>query len=109
VCPNLTRNHGHQNISQVLAVAPHNSLDLFGGVLGFAQTKAAQPNKPSAHDQVLKQFAPKKDWIKDPNKVMPMRQMTNTQRRAAAQRNQARRAKVEAQKLSTPANQGVQQ
>jgi hypothetical protein len=81
-----------------------------GGVLGFAQTKAAQPNKLSAHDQVLKQNPPKKDWIKDPNKVMPMRQMTNAQRRAAAQRNQARRAKVEAQqKLSAPAKQGVQQ
>jgi hypothetical protein len=81
-----------------------------GGVLGFAQTKAAQPKQPSAHDQVLKQNAPKKDWIKDPNQVMPMRQMTNAQRQAAAQRNRARRAKAEAQrKVSAPANQGVQQ
>src|SRR5437899_2536632 len=77
-----------------------------GGVLGFAQTKAAQPNKLSAHDQILKQNAPKKDWIKDPNQVMPMRQMTNAQRRAAAQRNHARRAKAEAQrKASASANQ----
>jgi|SRR6478736_4825020 len=80
-----------------------------GGVLGFAQTKPAQPNKPSAHDQVLKQHAPKKDWIKDPNQVMPMRQMTNAQRRAAAARNAQRRAAATQNRQNAPANQGVQQ
>jgi len=75
----------------------------------FAQSNTAQPNKPSAHDQVLKQNAPKKNWIKDPNQVMPMRQMTNAQRRAAATRNAQRRAAATQNQRNAPANQGVQQ
>jgi hypothetical protein len=80
-----------------------------GGVQGFAQTKAAQP-KPTTKEQVLKQHPPSKVWIKDPNTVMPMRQMTNAQRLAAAQRNKARRAKAEAQRRNGASSlQGVRQ
>jgi hypothetical protein len=82
-----------------------------GGVQGLAQTKAAQPSKPPSKDQILKQHPPLKSWIKDPNTVMPMRQMTNAQRRAAAERARSRRAKAEAQrKLNNETSQsGVQQ
>ncbi len=73
-----------------------------GGIQGLAQTKTAPPSKTTAKEQVLKQHPPSKAWIKDPNAVMPMRQMTNAQRRAAAQRNQARRANAEAQRKLRP-------
>jgi len=81
-----------------------------GGIQGLAQTKTAQ-SKPTTKEQVLKQHPPSKAWIKDPNTVMPMRQMTNAQRRAAAERNRARRAKADAQrKLNNKTSQsGVQQ
>jgi hypothetical protein len=77
-----------------------------GGVQGFAQTKAAQTKKSPAPLQT--QSSPR--WIKDPNNVMPMRQMTKAERRAAAQRSQARRVKANAQRKQTaPSSQGVQQ
>jgi len=81
-----------------------------GGIQGLAQTKAA-PSKPTAKEQVLKQHPPSKAWIKDPKTVMPMRQMTNAQRRAAAERARSRRAKADAQKtLNNKTSQtGVQQ
>ena len=79
-----------------------------GGIQGLAQTKAA-PSKPTAKEQVLKQHPPSKAWIKDPNKVMPMRQTTNAQRRAAATRNAQRRAAATQNQQNVPANQGVQQ
>src|SRR5215475_9538501 len=65
-----------------------------GGIQGLAQTKPAHLSKPAVKDQVLKQNPPKKSWIKDPNAVMPMRQMTNKERRLAAERSRARRAKA---------------
>jgi len=81
-----------------------------GGIQGLAQTKTAQ-SKPTAKEQVLKQHPPSKSWIKDPSKVMPMRQMTTAQRRAAAERGRTRRAKADAQKkLNNKTSQtGVQQ
>jgi hypothetical protein len=81
-----------------------------GGIQGLAQTKAA-PSKPTAKEQVLKQHPPSKAWIKDPNTPMPMRQMTNAQRRAAAERSRTRRAQAEAQgKLNSKSStSGVQQ
>jgi len=82
-----------------------------GGIQGLAQTKPAKASKPAVKDQILKQNPPKKSWIKDPNTVMPMRQMTNAERRAAAERSRARRAKAAAQrKLSNQTSpSGVQQ
>ena len=65
-----------------------------GGIQGVAQTKPAQLSKSAVKDQVLKQNPQKKAWIKDPNQVMPMRQMTNKERRLAAERSRARRAKA---------------
>ena len=80
-----------------------------GGIQGLAQTKTAQ-SKPTTKEQVLKQHPPSKAWIKDPSTVMPMRQMTNAQRRAAAERARTRRAQAEAQKLNNKTSQsGVQQ
>ena len=74
----------------------------------FAQTKAATENKPAA---TTSQALPDKVWVKDPNSVMPMRKMTNAERRAAAERSKARRAAAESQRrqaLKNPQN-GVQQ
>jgi hypothetical protein len=81
-----------------------------GGIQGLAQTKTAQ-SKPTTKEQVLKQHPPSKAWIKDPNTVMPMRQMTNAQRRAAAERSRTRRTKAEAQRKmnSKTSSSGVQQ
>ena len=79
-----------------------------GGIQGWAKTKPAHLSKPAVKDQVLKQNPPKKAWIKDPNQVMPMRQVTNADRRAAAARNAERRAAAK-KRQSVPANQGVQQ
>ena len=76
----------------------------FGVLVGFAQSKAgSKPAQPPVPAQS------KTKWIKDPNSLMPMRQMTNRQRRAAAARNAARR-QAAAQKIQpVPAKQGVQQ
>jgi hypothetical protein len=75
----------------------------WGAIMGFAQSKAgskaAQPPIPAQS---------KTKWIKDPSKLMPMRQTTNAQRRAAAARNAERRHAAQRQN-SVPANQGVQQ
>jgi hypothetical protein len=82
-----------------------------GLALGRAQTKAAQPNKPAKQAQA-QQAAPDKVWFKDPNSIMPMRKMTNAERRAAAERNKARREKADAQrrqKATTNTQGGVQQ
>lgn len=79
----------------------------WGASLGLAQSKIVSP----APVQVQKQFppAPAHKWIKDPNQVMPMRQMTNAQRRAAAERNRTRRAKAEAQRrFNNKSQSGVQ-
>ena len=80
---------------------------LVGGLIS-AQTKA-QPGKPSNQPPTAAQSKTK--WIKDPNSVMPMRQMTNAQRRAAAERTRARRAKAEALRRQSNKNSlnGVQQ
>ena len=82
-----------------------------GGIQGLAQNKTAPSPKPAVKDQILKQHPPSKAWIKDPNAVMPMRQMTNAQRRVAAERSRARRAKAESQrKMNTQTSpSGVQQ
>jgi hypothetical protein len=72
---------------------------LVGGLtLGTAQTKAAKSSKPIVQSPAAAQAAPDKVWFKDPNTIMPMRKMTNAERRAAAQRNKVRREKAEAQK-----------
>jgi hypothetical protein len=86
----------------LLAVA----LVAWGMIQGLAQTKAAPPTKPAQPPTVAQS---KTKWIKDPNSVMPMRQMTNAQRRAAATRNAARRNAAAQKRRSVPANQGVQQ
>ncbi len=76
----------------------------WGAMLGFAQSKAAnklvQPPIPAQS---------KTKWIKDPNQLMPMRQMTTAQRRAAASRNAARRHAAAPKRRNVPAPQGVQQ
>jgi hypothetical protein len=74
--------------------------------LGFAQTKSAPQTKPTAPSQTQVSIpAPKTSgWVKDPNSVMPMRKMTNAERRAAAERNKARRAKAAAQKQQSTTN-----
>jgi hypothetical protein len=74
--------------------------------IALAQNKAPQPGKPSAPPTAAQS---KTKWIKDPNSVMPMRQTTNTQRRAAASRNAQRRAAATQRRQNAPANQGVQQ
>jgi hypothetical protein len=74
--------------------------------IALAQNKAAQPSKPPAQPPTAAQSKTK--WIKDPNSVMPMRKMTNAERRAAAGRNAKRQAAAR-QKRSVPVNQGVQQ
>lgn len=81
----------------------------WGASLGLAQARTASPAQSQA--QAQKQFppAPAHKWIKDPNQVMPMRQMTNAQRRAAAERNRTRRAKAEAQRrFNNKSQSGVQ-
>jgi hypothetical protein len=50
---------------------------------------------------------PDKVWIKDPGKVMPMRKMTNADRRKAAARMAARRSRAQ-RHLNAPLPQGVQ-
>ena len=80
---------------------------LFGPLVLGAQTKsAAQSNsKPTAPAQSA---TAKHNWIKDPNSVMPMRQMTNAERRAAAERNKQRRAKTQKKQNTTSTQSGVQ-
>jgi hypothetical protein len=86
----------------------------WGVIQGFGQTTASQSKStpkrkmPPQASQVAAPAAPDKVWIKDPNSVRPMRKMTIGERRAAARRNQERKAKAEAQrKQNAPANQGV--
>jgi hypothetical protein len=74
--------------------------------IALAQNKAAQPGQPSTQPPTAAQSKTK--WIKDPNSVMPMRKMTNAERRKAAARNAQRQATAR-QKRSLPVNQGVQQ
>ncbi|MGC2196563.1 MAG: hypothetical protein WA628_17955 [Terriglobales bacterium] len=81
------------------------SLLSWGAIQGLAQTKAAQPAKPGQPPTAAQS---KTKWIKDPSSVMPMRKMTNAERRAAATRNANRQAATQ-RKRSVPANQGVQQ
>ena len=84
---------------------------LFGALtLGYAQSKrAAQTNpKPTAPAQSVPSSTANHNWIKDPNSVMPMRQMTNTQRRAAAERNKQRRAQAQKKHGITSTQGGVQ-
>ena len=46
VCSNVRRNHGHQNISQVLALAlPRSSVCVWEESRGLAQTKTAQSHR----------------------------------------------------------------
>ena len=80
-----------------------------GGIQGLAQNKTAPSPKPAVKEQVLKQHPPSKAWIKDPNAVMPMRQMTNAQRRAAAERSRTRRAQAQKKLNSKTSPSGVQQ
>lgn len=75
--------------------------------LGFAQTKnpVHTTAKPTAPAQSAPSAAANHTWIKDPNSVMPMRQTTKAQRRAAAERNKARRSKAQ-KKLNVSSTQG---
>ncbi len=76
----------------------------WGAMVGFAQSKASsKPGQPPIPAQS------KTKWIKDPNSVMPMRQMTNAQRRAAAARNAQRRNAAAQRSRKAPVNPGVQQ
>jgi hypothetical protein len=81
-----------------------------GLALGFSQTKPTTQSKPNVPAQSQAAAAPsasKTAWIKDPNSVMPMRQMTKAQRRAAAERNKTRRAKAASQnRQGTTSTQG---
>jgi len=70
----------------------------WGASLGLAQNKPVAVTQSSSQAQKQIPPAPAHKWIKDPNQVMPLRQMTSAQRRAAAERSRARRAKAEAQK-----------
>ena len=81
----------------------------WGASLGLAQTTSVSPAKSPV--EVQRQFppAPAHKWIKDPNQLMPMRQMTNAQRRAAAARNAQRRNAAAQRTRKAPANSGVQQ
>jgi len=81
----------------------------FGGIQAVAQTKPAQLSKPAVKAQVLRQNPPKKAWIKDPDTVMPMRQMTNKERRLAAERSRARRAQALQNPNNKTSQSGVQQ
>jgi hypothetical protein len=84
----------------------------WGSVLGVAQTKTSTAAKPKTPPQTQTAAPAQKEkiWIKDPaNRVMPMRQMTNADHRAAAGRNRVRRAQHEARRKRATTNQGVQQ
>jgi hypothetical protein len=87
------------------------ALICWGASLGLAQTKTVSPAKSPVEAQKQIPPAPAHKWIKDPNQLMPMRQMTNAQRRAAAERARTRRAKAEAQRRLQKQNSqsGVQQ
>ena len=80
----------------------------WGLIQGFAQTKPqSKQDKQVSQPSVSAQPAPARAWIKDPNKVMPMRKMTNAERRQAAARNADRRAAAQ-RKRNGSTNQGVQ-
>ena len=81
------------------------SLLVCGLAQGFAQNKATQWSRPSAQPPAAQS---KTKWIKDPNSVMPMRKMTNAERRAAASRN-AKRSRAAHQKRTAMGTPGVQQ
>jgi hypothetical protein len=81
------------------------AITLFCGAasLTWSQAKSATPAKSPVQTQVEAAQAnarnvPAKVWVKDPSKVMAMRQMTNAQRRDAAERGKVRHAQAEAQK-----------
>ena len=76
---------------------------------GFAQTNTAQQTKPTTPAQTSTTAG--KVWVRDPNSVMPMRKMTNAERRAAAGRNKVRRQDDASRRLqrSTNSKGGVQQ
>jgi|SRR5579864_5113955 hypothetical protein len=97
------------------------AVTLFCGAasLTWSQTKSAAPAKSPAQTQAQAQAqaqanaqnVPDKVWVKDPSNIMAMRQMTNTQRRAAAERGKVRHAQAEAQKRqhAKTSTTGVQQ
>lgn len=95
------------------------AVTLFCGTasLTWSQTKSAAPAKSPAQTQAQAQAqanaqnVPDKVWVKDPSKIMAMRQMTNAQRRAAAERGKARHAQAEARKRqqAKTSQTGVQQ
>jgi hypothetical protein len=82
---------------------------LWGVSQGLAQTRTARPkqDKKAMQSSEVPQANPNKVWIKDPNSVMPMRKMTNAERRKAATRNADRQA-VAQHKRNTSSVQGVQ-
>ena len=73
------------------------------------QAKPATQTKPPGQSKVVLPPPKTKGWIKDPSQVMPMRSMTNAQRREAATRNAERRNAAARQRRTAPANQGVRQ
>jgi hypothetical protein len=77
---------------------------LFGPLVLGAQTKSAAQSNPKPTPPAQSATA-KHNWIKDPNSVMPMRQMTNAERRAAAERNKARRTKAQRKQGTTTSTQ----
>jgi hypothetical protein len=82
------------------------AVTLFCGAasLTWSQAKSAAPAKSPAQTQAQAQAqanaqnVPDKVWVKDPSKIMAMRQMTNVQRRDAAERGKVRHAQAEARK-----------
>jgi hypothetical protein len=82
-----------------------------GFTSGFAQTNTTQRSKPAASATTQAPTTAGKGWVRDPNSVMPMRKMTNAERRAAAQRNKVRRQNDTSRRLqrSTNSRSGVQQ
>ena len=102
--------HKHRGLIRLLLVLVAIT---WGSILGVAQTKGSTATKPKnqSQSQTAASLAQKeKVWIKDPaTRVMPMRQMTNADHRAAAERNKARRAQHEARRKHANASQGVQQ
>ena len=102
--------HKHRGLIRLLLVV---AAIAWGSILGVAQTKSSTVTKPKPQPQSQTAAPAQKDkvWIKDPaGRVMPMRQMTNADHRAAAERNKTRRAQHEARRRrATNANQAVQQ
>ena len=80
----------------------------WGASLGLAQARTVSTAQSPLQTQKKFPPAPAHKWIKDPNQVMPMRQMTNAQRRAAAVRNAERRKAATQRPGKAPVNSGVQ-